>query len=298
MMIRSLFCTVIALTALTMPATAATIIQTDAPVVRLGDIFHNIGSKADVIISDSPQPGQDMVMGTRHLLRLAKAHGVAWKPGTGDDTIILRRTAQSINVTQQETALKEALKSKGLEGDFGLAFPKPLSDLNIASSDATAITVDNLQYQPQSKQFSATLVAGAKQVKVQGHIVQLISVPVLKSPVQKGQVISAQDIGFIEMKAEDIKNSLVTNPDSVIGMVATKTLESNKPLRLNDINAQRLVERGQEIMIIYSTGPIQLTAKGKAMQNGQEDDVVQVVNLGSNLTLDARVTGNGVVTVY
>ncbi len=295
---RRLLCTTLLLTTLALPASAATIIQTDQNVVRLGDIFQNIGGKDDVIIGNAPQPGQDMVLGPRALLQLAKAHGVSWKPGVGDNTVIVRRAAQSINVSAQEKALTDALSDKGVNGDFSLQFTKPLVDMNIATGGDTAIRVNNLHYAPENRTFNATLIAGDKQAEVSGQVIQMISVPVLKSPVQRGQIISTTNLDFLSVKADSIKNNLVTNPDSVIGMVATKVLEPNKPLRLNDIAAQRLVERGQEITIQYAAGPLQLTAKGKAMQHGQADDVVQVVNLGSNLTLDARVTGNGVVTVY
>ena len=298
MIYRRLLCTTLLLTTLALPAGAATVIQTDQNVVRLGDVFHNIGSKEDIVIGNAPQPGQDMILGPRALLQLAKTHSISWKPGTGDNTVIVRRASQSLSISAQEKALTDALVAKGLHGDFGLQFTTPLQEMSIATDDDAAITVDNLHYAADSQAFSATLTAGAKQAQVSGHIVQMISVPVLKSPVQKGQVISAANLDFLSVKSESVKGNLVTNPDSVIGMVATKMLEPNKPMRLNDIAAQRLVERGQEITILYAAGPLQLTAKGKAMQHGQADDVVQVVNLGSNLTLDARVTGNGVVTVY
>lgn len=298
MKLRHMLCTTLLLSTLAAPIQAATIIETDQAVIRLGDIFHNIGSKEDIIIGDAPQPGQEKVLGPRALLQLAKTHGVSWKPSGGDDSVILRRAAQSVSVSVQEKVIKDALLAKGLQGDFGLRFATPLQDLAIASDAGAGITVDNLRYTPDSKAFSATLVAGAKQVQVSGQVVQMISIPVLKTPVQKGQVISAANLDFLTIKSDDVTANLISNPDSVIGMVATRMLEPNKPLRLNELTAQRLVERGQEITILYAAGPLQLTAKGKAMQHGQEDDVVQVVNLGSNLTLDARVTGNGVVTVY
>lgn len=295
----ALLLTGIALPATTLPATAATsVIQINDDVVRLGQIFHGIGAKADTIVGAAPQPGKDVTLSARKLLQLAKTNGLKWQPSSGDDQVILRRVATGVGIEAQMEALKTALAAKGAGEQFELVFAKPLAPMNLAADALATVTVDGLMYDPVTSGFTATLLAGGRRVAVAGTVNRLVSLPVLKEPLQKGQMISASDLSYTTVSAMTLTKGSMTDADGLIGMVATRTLEPGKPLRSSDVDAQRLVTRGQDIDIIFATGPMQLRARGKAMQNGTSDDLVKVVNLSSNKSFDARVTGDGEVTVY
>ena len=285
---------------LSLPASAATsVIQVEDDVVRLGQIFHNIGAKEDIIVGSAPRPGQDMVLNSRRLLQLARANGVKWSPGSTDDQVILRRTAASgITADAQMQALKDALSAKGAGAELALNLDRQLMPIRTASGTDQNITVDNLSFNPQTNGFSAVLVMAGKSVKVSGFVTRMVSVPALKAPLQKGLMVSASDITFITVSADALGRGSITDADSLIGKIASHTLEPGKPLRSSDINEQQLVTRGQEVDIVFAQGPMQLRARGKAMQHGTSDDLVKVVNLSSNKTFDARVTGDGEVTVY
>jgi flagella basal body P-ring formation protein FlgA len=69
------------------------------------------------------------------------------------------------------------------------------------------------------------------------------------------------------------------------------------PIRIKDVTNPQLISRGDEITIIVKEGGMQLTAKGKAMQNGAEGDMIRAVNVTSNRSLTAMVTGDRTVTV-
>ncbi len=281
------------------PAQAATsVIELDTSLIRLGQIFHGIGNQSDIIVGAAPAPGQSMTLDSRQLLKLAKTYGVKWQPGSEDDQVVLRRSGTDVTAEDQLAALRTALEDKGVPEGFAVKTVKPLSSLSLAKGVDHTIRIEALSYNPATKEFSAMLKAGGKTVPVKGFVNQMVSVPVLKEPLSKGQMISASDLSFITVSADTLSKSTVTSPDMLVGLVASRTLEPNKPMRMNDVNMQRLVQRGQEVDIIYADGGMRLTARGKAMQNGNADDLVKVVNLGSNKSFDGRVTGDGEVTVY
>lgn len=57
------------------------------------------------------------------------------------------------------------------------------------------------------------------------------------------------------------------------------------------------VRRGETILLVYSTSGLRVTTRGRATTDGAVGDTVRVVNLQSNRTIDAEVTGTGAATV-
>ena len=83
----------------------------------------------------------------------------------------------------------------------------------------------------------------------------------------------------------------------MIGKTPLRQVQAGEPIRQRDLISPQLVQRGDEILIQFSSGAIQLTAKGKAMQPGAEGDLIRVVNLGSNQSLRAEIVGDKIVRV-
>ena len=72
---------------------------------------------------------------------------------------------------------------------------------------------------------------------------------------------------------------------------------NGKPLTDTDIEAPKIVERGQSITMTFSNGMIELTAMGKALESGAKGDVIRVVNTNSSKNLQAIVSGEQQVKV-
>ena len=58
-----------------------------------------------------------------------------------------------------------------------------------------------------------------------------------------------------------------------------------------------LVTRGEYVTITYEVPGVLLSVRGKASEGGAQGDTIDVVNVQSNRTLRATVTGRGHVTV-
>ena len=55
------------------------------------------------------------------------------------------------------------------------------------------------------------------------------------------------------------------------------------------------MQRDQGVTLIFQTAGLYLTTRGKALDNGTEGDVVNVLNLQSKRTVTGTVTGRGQV---
>jgi flagella basal body P-ring formation protein FlgA len=80
-------------------------------------------------------------------------------------------------------------------------------------------------------------------------------------------------------------------------MQMRKQLRAGQALRTADLAKPDLVVRDQSVTLIYQSTGLYLTASGKAMENGTEGDVVNVLNLQSKRTVVGTVVGRGQVAI-
>ncbi len=271
--------------------------------LTVGDIFDGLDAdKASRVLGPAPQPGKDMVLNARTLLRIALAVDLPWQPGSIADQVIVRRAATTIG----QDVFMDAIRDKLAEQDIGGRF-----ELELTSVPPTAIlpgsvpeTADLLDFKtdPKNDSFRASFAVPSKEdrqatVDVSGKIVRYISMPVLKTSLRSGDIIGARDISWIDLAARDVQADLLLKEENLVGMTPRRMITAGKPVHDKDVEKPELVGRGDMITLVYESGPIILTAKGKSMQNGAQGDIIRVVNVVSNRTLEGMVTGDRQVTV-
>jgi flagella basal body P-ring formation protein FlgA len=85
--------------------------------------------------------------------------------------------------------------------------------------------------------------------------------------------------------------------DRAVGMQARRQLRAGQAIKTADLVKPDLVQRDQNITLIYEVPGIYITMRGKALDNGTEGDVVNVMNLQSKRTLSGTVIGRGQVSI-
>ncbi len=118
-----------------------------------------------------------------------------------------------------------------------------------------------------------------------------IELPVLTSPKAINDVITADDLVMQEFPSHRVKGDMLRDSTQIIGQAAKRQLLAGKPIRLIDLRREQLVQRGENVALIYRNGTLEITATGKAMESGALDDIIRVTNNNSNRTVDATITG-------
>ena len=80
-------------------------------------------------------------------------------------------------------------------------------------------------------------------------------------------------------------------------MTPRRMVIEGKPIKLSEIEAPQIVRRGQNVTIIFKNGAMELTAMGKALENGSKGDLIRVVNANSSRTVAATITAEKEVRV-
>ena len=271
-------------------------------VITLGDVFAGVGDKAERVLGPAPRPGDDMVLNARTLMRVAIAMDLPWRPVSSAEYVVLRRAASVVTPNMAKDALKAELSAQGLGGKFELLVVQGNTEMALPPAEDARVEVESLRFDQNKNRFEAVLVAPSKdnpviRENVAGVIQRMVEIPVMRHTIKNGMIIGASDIDTLDIRAEFIKHGMVLSEDELIGKTARRVITPGEAITENEIEPPQVVKRGEFVTMVFENGPLSLTAKGKALQNGAEGDMIRVVNDSSNRTLEARVTGFKEVSV-
>jgi flagella basal body P-ring formation protein FlgA len=109
-------------------------------------------------------------------------------------------------------------------------------------------------------------------------------------------MLKSSDVAVARRPKAEIAGEAASR-ERAIGMQLRHPMRSGQAIRVADIAKPELVQRDQNVTIIYQVPGLYLTTRGKALDNGSEGDTVSVLNMQSKRTLMGVVTGRAQVTV-
>lgn len=282
-------------------ATIKTTSTIDTEVVHLGDVFADT-QNPDTVLGNSPELGKDMVLNATTLKRIANNYHVAWQPQSSSDQVIIRRSSQTVDQDMIMETLKSSLTEKGVTGNFTLSLTNENPIILLPGNVDATVEIASFNYTPGRDVFTAKLASPSvsnplKTLEISGLINRTVSVPTLSATARKGDIISASDIAWVDLPERNVTKDTLLDADEIIGKTPQRVLTSGRIIRSNEVADPQLVSRGDDVTILYKSGGMILSAKGKSMQNGSEGDLIRVTNLSSARSMSAQVTGDRVVTV-
>lgn len=277
--------------------------KVDEGTLKLGDIFEGLSpDQAAFVIGYAPAPGEEMVLNTHTLMRLAMSTNVSWRPQSSVDQIRIKSSATVIPAEMIKTVIHKELEKHGIDETSQVSFTNSMPKMVLPRDRAAEVQVAKLAYYGRNDYFEAELVSPSTEnplvrTTVTGRIDRMVEIPVLKKTMRSGDTIGASDIEWVSFKEKDIADNFIIDSTKLLGMTPRRLLHAGQPVRDNTLERPQIVSRGDKVTIIYDYGPMNLTAHGKALESGAKEDQIRVVNIASNRTIDAFIMDNGVVTV-
>lgn len=271
-------------------------------VITLGDIFYDLPRDKSKVLGPAPRPGTDMVLNARTLMRIALALDLPWRPINSSEYVVLKRAATLISKNAIQNAIKSNLKDEGYDQDIEIDFPTETSEIVLPQDMPPTFDIISFEVNHKSDWFEATIAAPSKDNpvrtnRVSGKIHRMVHVPVLRDTLRNGSIIGKNDIDTIAMRAHDVSPQFLLDPESLIGMTPRRVAFAGKPLLEKEVEAPRIVGRGEVVTMVLESGALRLTAIGKSLENGAKGDIVRVVNTSSSRTIQGTVTGQKEITV-
>lgn len=121
-------------------------------------------------------------------------------------------------------------------------------------------------------------------------------VAVLTRPIARGEAISIDDIAFMPATRATPADA-ITELDALVGMSARRALAADRPLRPADVMVTPLVKRGEPVTLLFQSGSVRITLRGRALEDGGAGETIRVLNSDSERTVEAIVEGPGLARV-
>ena len=274
----------------------------DADVLKLGDLFDNVGDKTNVVVARSPLPGRRATVDAEWLMRIAHGAGVDWRPASSFDHAVIERTGVTIGSDQIQQELSTALAAQGVPADAEIELANRGLQITVPVGVSTNVGVRDLYYDSRYKRFTATIEVpadspSAERVRVTGRVFVTVDVPVLAHPMSRGEVITAHDLTWSKSREETLRRDVITDADQMIGLVPRQPLRSGQMISQSDLQKPVAVAKGALVTMVLKAGAMSLSAQGRALESGSVGEVIHVTNTHSNQTIEARVDGPNMVSV-
>lgn len=111
--------------------------------------------------------------------------------------------------------------------------------------------------------------------------------------LQPGQIINASDITLSPENTPDAAVML----SRYIGQQMRRTVYAGAQLSTNHVERPIVVRRNSRVSMVYRLGRLEMSATGRALDEGAEGDIISVMNLESKLRVDGRILANGTIEV-
>ncbi|MEK9969534.1 MAG: flagellar basal body P-ring formation chaperone FlgA [Ferrovibrio sp.] len=171
------------------------------------------------------------------------------------------------------------------------------NEIEVPAASA-AFQVDDFSFDSRSGRFYATVAsASAPAMKVSGRAQIVEAIPVLKSRIAAGQIISRADVEWLQVPAHRYGAGYVDRFEELIGQTPRRALAAGVPVRAADIGKPEAIAKNSLVTMVAQAPGLTITTTGRAMESGSIGDVVQVMNLQSKRSVQATITGMNLVQV-
>lgn len=274
-------------------------------VVRIGDFIDNAGELAQIALFRAPDLGTTGAVPVAQVLEALRAHNVIGVT-TGDiREVLVTREARTLSQKEIETEVARALERRnglGEAANLSLMLDRDVRVMQFDAANSGPLRPVAVRYDPRSTRFDITFEIardqGAPPIRLRftGTAVETIEVAVFTRSVERGDVLRSDDV-MIERRPKTEGAYDAATRERALGMQMRKSARPGQLLRMADLAKPDLVQRDQNVTLIYDTGGLYLTMRGKAVDAGSEGDTVNVMNQQSKRIVQGTVTGPGQVTM-
>jgi flagella basal body P-ring formation protein FlgA len=287
------------------PVALRSSIRVDTPLVRLSDLATGTFEDGDTPLFRAPKPGTTGSVAVTRVVEAVRRLGYERVSTGGITQVTVTRTARTITRTQIAEALAAHLIFLGhAEKDaiVDVRLDPGVTAFHVEQSATGAVRVLKLDASPSARRFSALVTVEGSQlaaagIRVSGFAEELIEVPTLARPVNRGETISPTDVILTPMPLSKIGQDTIMRIDEVAGMAARRAMRADRMVSSGDLMRPLLVRKDDLVSIIYRHSGLTLTVRGRAVSQGAEGDVISVLNLQSKRMLRGAIAPDGAVIV-
>ncbi len=294
-------------TAETTPATPRLreLVTVTSEIVRIGDLVENAGAATDVPVFRAPDLGQTGAVQVTRITEALRPYDLAGLDTAGLSEVVVTRLSRALTAKDVSDRIARAFS-----GQYGLGEAQNLAvildrDIRILHVEPTIggdLVVSRMNVDPRTGRFDiafelpGSTLSRRVGLRFTGTVTETVEAALLTRSLRIGEVIKASDVTMGRRPKSELRGDGM-GPDQVIGMAAKIALRSGQAVRTDDLIKPQIVQRNESVTIYYEVPGIMLSVRGKAVEGGAVGDVIGVLNIQSNRTVQATVIGPGRVTI-
>lgn len=225
------------------------------------------------------------------------------QPASADDAATLTRQPEFFQITSDDVsnAVVAQMQAQGFDQKVD-ATVTPATPVIYSADHPLKVAIHALQIDTDAKiwQAQAYILADGKTETVKpvaGRYDTAMTVPVLKRPLSKGDIIAVEDIELKTLPERQLRKDTITATADLIGHSPSRGVSANRPLRTAEIGQPVLIKKGQLVEMHYTTPYMNIRTSGEALEDGAKDALIRVKNTKSEKAISARVVASGKVEV-
>ena len=276
----------------------------DGDQVRLGDLFDGLPPhQAAIAIARTPVAGREVTLDAGWLVRVARAYGVDYRPASLHAEVTIARATNQVSGDAIVAAATAAVSDRLPPfGEPSIEFDRLPADVRIAVEVPETVAVTDVDYDRQTGRFTAVAMIPAEgsavaTVPIAGRAVAMVEIPVLNRRLRDGQEITGDDIDWLTVNGATLAEGTAQTVDELVGLALRRPLSARSAVRLSDLRQPTVVGRGDSVDILYSSDALTIVGRGRALDSGAPGDVVRVLNIDSNRTIEGVVASPGLVRI-
>src|SRR2546429_6792160 len=194
------------------------------------------------------------------------------------------------------------LAASSAAAKLSVTFDRDPGDVRLDAGFTGGMQAGTARYDNRSGRFDVTFEianengAAATKLRFTGTAVETVEAAVLARNVERNEVLKSSDV-MVERRPKAEAGGDAAPRERAVGMQARRQLRAGQAIRTADLVKPDLVQRDQNVTLIYEAAGLYLTVRGKALDNGTEGDVVNVMNPQSKRTVAGTVIGRGQVSI-
>ena len=274
-------------------------------IVRIGDIIDNAGSAAQIAIYRAPDLGTTGSLQVAQVLSALRAHQVIGVDTRDIKAVSVTRLARTIEGKEIESQVAHALEHRNGLGDaanLSLTFDRDVQDVRLEASNTGVLQPVSVRYEPRNGRFDVSFEiandtsSARTKLRFTGAAIETVETAVLTRNVERNEVLKSADVATERRPKTEVGSDPAARSRAV-GMQMRKQLRAGQALKVADLGKPDLVQRDDNVTLIYESTGLYLTMRGKALEAGTEGDTVNVLNLQSKRTVSGLVIGRGQVAI-
>ncbi|WP_275788861.1 flagellar basal body P-ring formation chaperone FlgA [Pararhizobium gei] len=115
--------------------------------------------------------------------------------------------------------------------------------------------------------------------------------------IYPGEIVDIKRLEEVEVTNPALTGDYATSTKQVVGKVTSRTLLAGRVILVSALREPYTVERGKAVRIVFTNGPLTITAGGAPLENAAVGDLIRVRNTDSGIIVSGTVMDDGTIHV-